>query len=415
MRAAHALLLLEEDPRIVTLESVTIERSIGPTRSIVRHKFNTAQYAAAAALGLVVAGIGAVGLQWWLGSRFIEATDNAYVESDISMISPQIAGYVKEVRVAENQEVRRGDVLVKLVDDEYAAKVTQARAEVEVRQAALEIIAAKFLLEAANTEAAAAAVLSAEADRTRINKDLERSTALLVTQSVSRQQHDVRQAEASRADAAVASAKALRTAQMRQVDVLQANRKEANAKLQQAKAQLQLAEIDLANTLIRAPIDGIIGNRGIRIGQYVRAGTLLMSVVPTTGIYVVANFKETQLHAMKAGQRVGVQVDAYPDYRLIGRLDSIAPASGSRFSLLPPENAVGNFTKIVQRVPVRITLTPDTRFDGLLKPGLSVSVSVDTHSNSEADAPFVERSMSSMIGAAQAASVTVLPAAADQE
>ena len=147
MRAAHALLLLEEDPRIVTLESVTIERSIGPTRSIVRHKFNTAQYAAAAALGLVVAGIGAVGLQWWLGSRFIEATDNAYVESDISMISPQIAGYVKEVRVAENQEVRRGDVLVKLVDDEYAAKVTQARAEVEVRQAALDIIAAKFLLQ----------------------------------------------------------------------------------------------------------------------------------------------------------------------------------------------------------------------------------------------------------------------------
>ena len=127
--------------RIVTSESVTIKRSTGPPRGIVRHKFNTAQYAAAAALGLVVAGTGAVGLQWWLGSRIIEATDNAYVESDISIISPQIAGYVKEVRVAENQEVRRGDVLVKLVDDEYAAKVMQARAEVEVRQAALDIIA----------------------------------------------------------------------------------------------------------------------------------------------------------------------------------------------------------------------------------------------------------------------------------
>jgi len=240
---------------------------------------------------------------------------------------------------------------------------------------------------------AAAAVKSAEADLARAQLDFKRYSALVTSDFASRQRFEQAEADARKTEALVAKSRAALAAEQNQLAVLHSQRREEEAKLKQAHANLRLASNDLDNTAIRAPVSGVVGNRAGQVGQYVKPGTQLLSLVPLPRVYVTANFKETQLTRMRPGQVAQVSVDAYPDTTLDGRVDSFAPASGAQFSLLPPDNATGNFTKIVQRVPVRIVLPATAPLTALLRPGLSVTVTIDTRDAGEGDG---------IVGAAQA-------------
>ena len=236
---------------------------------------------------------------------------------------------------------------------------------------------------------------SAEADLDREQQDYKRYSALMTSDFASRQRFEQAQADARKGEAAVARSHAAHAAEQNQLAVLRSQQHEEQARLQQARANLQLARNDLDNTVIRAPVSGVAGNRAGQVGQYVKAGTQLLSLVPLPHVYVTANFKETQLTHMRPGQLAEVSVDAYPDLTLEGRIESFAPASGAQFSLLPPDNATGNFTKIVQRVPVRIALPASGPLARLLRPGLSVTVTVDTRDSGDSNG---------LLGAAQAKS-----------
>ena len=347
-------------------------------------------------LPVVVLALGTSGgWYWWNVLRFLQSTDDAYVQSDVSLISPKVEGYIKKVRVADNQEVAEGAVLFVIDDRDFKAKVAQAEAAVATEEAILATYESRLKLQQSMIEQAAATVNSAEADLARDQQDYKRYSALLSTDFASRQRFEQAEADARKGEAAVAKSRAGFAAEQNQLAVLRSQQREEQAKLQQARANLQLAQNDLDNTVIRAPISGVAGNRAGQVGQYVKAGTQLLSLVPLPRVYVTANFKETQLTHMRPGQLAEVAVDAYPDLTLEGRVESFAPASGAQFSLLPPDNATGNFTKIVQRVPVRIALPADSRLAGLLRPGLSVTVTIDTRGVAEGDG---------LVGAAQAKS-----------
>ena len=294
------------------------------------------------------------------------------------MISPKIEGYIKEVRVADNQDVSEGSVLFVIDDRDFAAKLAQAETAVAVEEAIIATYENRLKLQQAMIEQAAAGVKSAEADLARVQQDHKRYSALVTTDFASRQRFEQAETDARKGEAAVAKSRAGLAAEQNQLAVLRSQQREEEAKLKQAQATLQLAHNDLENTRIRAPVSGVAGNRAGQVGQYVKAGTQLLSLVPLSRVYVTANFKETQLTHMRSGQLAEVSVDAYPDHTIEGRIESFAPASGAQFSLLPPDNATGNFTKIVQRVPVRIALPGDSQLAGLLRPGLSVTVTVDT-------------------------------------
>jgi len=334
---------------------------------------------------LVLAGASIFGYRWWTVGRFFETTDDAYVRSDISIVSPKVEGYVADVRVIENQQVKAGDVLVVIDPRDYQARAAQSEATVAAEKATIQTIDSRLTLQQSMIAQAQATVQSAEADLHRAQQDFDRYRNLLRDDYASRQRYETAEADARKGEAALAKARAALSAEQNQLGVLQAQRKEEEAKLQQSQASLDLARINLADTVIKAPVDGIVGNKGVQLGQYVKGGTQLLAVVPLPSVYVTANFKETQLTHMRPGQSVEIAVDAFPDHRIGGRVESFAPASGAMFSILPPENATGNFTKIVQRVPVRIAVPLDGPLTGLLRPGLSVVVSVDTRT--EGDEP----------------------------
>jgi membrane fusion protein, multidrug efflux system len=349
---------------------------------------------AAVVLALTVGGYS--GRYWWTVWRFEQSTDDAYVASDVSVISPKIEGYIKDVRVQENQAVKKGDVLFVIDDSDLAAKVAQAKAAVATEEAAVATYVSRLDLQKAMIAQADAEVAASEADLVRTQQDYKRYAALMTSDFASRQRYDQAQADARKADAEVQKARAALAAAHSQYGVLESQRQEEEARLQQARANLRLAQNDLDNTVIRAPISGVVGNRAGQVGQYVKPGTELASLVPLPRVYVTANFKETQLTRMRPGQRAEVSVDAYPDHPLVGKVASFAPGSGAEFSLLPPDNATGNFTKIVQRVPVRIALPREGPLRGLLRPGLSVTVTVDTRDLGEAVAA------DGIVGAAEA-------------
>lgn len=323
------------------------------------------------------------GWRWQTEWRFVEKTDNAYIHGDISVVSPIVPGYVASVPVADNQRVSAGDVLVTLVDSDYAARVAEAAANVASARAAIVGIDSRLLLQLPLIEQAEAAVAGADAELNRSRRDYDRLKALRRDDVVSRQRLETAEADFAKATAAQASARAALAAERQRLDVLQSERVLAEAQVEEARAAQTVAEVDLAHTVIRAPVDGVVGNRGVRVGHYVRAGTNLMSVVPLPDVYLVANFKETQIGRMRIGQRVRVEIDAFAGTPLEGRIESLAPASGSQFSLLPPENASGNFTKVVQRLPVRIALPPDNPLKDRLRPGLSAVASVDIRDSGE--------------------------------
>ena len=330
-----------------------------------------------ALVALVALAVIGYAIYWFSTGRYIESTENAYVEADIAVIAPRVAGYIRTVHVADNQPVRRGDVLVTLEDTDYRAHVASAEAQLSAGRSAIGTAEAMTASRSAAIREAEAALAAAQAEATRSETDRARLAKLLADGFVSRQRYDVAVAEAASRRAAVAQARATVAAARSGVSGATSERSTAAASSRAAAAEAEAARYELENTVIRAPIDGVVGNRFARVGQYVRPGQQLMAVVPVAQVYVVANFKETQVARMSPGQPVKIAVDAYPDREVRGHVDSLSPAAGSRFSILPPENATGNFTKIVQRLPIRITLDRPIPSDMRLFPGMSVEVNLD--------------------------------------
>ncbi len=327
------------------------------------------------ALAVIVVG------NWWLvEGRYVISTDNAYVQGDITVLSPRIAGHVAEILVRDNQPVRAGDPLIRLRTEEWQARLANAQAGVAQAEAAIATAQAQIAAQQAQVLQASAEIGNAEAERTRAAADATRYSSLSGQGWSSRQAAEKAVADLRKAEAQLAAQRAMRDVAERQLDVARATLTQADARLLAARAEAELARIDLDNTEIRAPFDGMVGNRAAQIGQYVAPGTLLIAIAPPPARqYVVANFKETQIPQMRPGLPVTLTVDAIPDLEIHGVVDSLAPATGSQFSLLPPENATGNFTKIVQRVPVRVTFSPsEAEKLAQLRPGLSVEAEVDT-------------------------------------
>lgn len=335
-------------------------------------------------LPLIVGGIVALavligGFVWWQGKERWEKTDNAFVQADTTLVSPQIEGTVVEVLVADNQRVEAGQVLVRLDDADARARLAQAEANLSALIAGVDNVDARAAQEQAQVAARAAAVSQAQAQAALANQQVDRYGRLAQQGWVSQQRIQAERAGAETAQASVAEARAALVAEQRTAAVLGSTRSQSVAAVDQARAQVEQARIALDRTVIRAPVAGVVGARGVRVGQYVRPGGQLLSIVPLGDTYVVANFKETQLGRLRLGQDVEITADAFPGQKLHGRIDSFAPATGSQFALIPVENATGNFTKITQRVPVRILV--DRREGGAaLRPGLSVEVKVDLKS-----------------------------------
>jgi membrane fusion protein, multidrug efflux system len=346
---------------------------------------------------LALFGLAYGGWYWWTVLRFWESTDDAYVASDVSVISPKIEGYIKQVRVRENQAVKKGAVLFVIDDSDFAARAAQVEAAVETEEAAVETFHSRIELQQAMIGQAQAELAAAEADAVRSQQDYKRYGELMTTDFASRQRYEQAKADAIKTAAAVTRSHAALAAAESQLGVLQSQKREEKARREQARANLRLAQNDLTNTVIRAPVSGVVGNRVGQVGQYVKPGTELASLVPLPRVYVTANFKETQLTQMRLGQLAEVTVDAYPGHPIEGWVESFAPGSGAEFSLLPPDNATGNFTKIVQRVPIRIGLPKSGPLASLLRPGLSVTVSVDTRDQGAAQPD------DGVVGAAEAA------------
>jgi membrane fusion protein (multidrug efflux system) len=335
---------------------------------------------------LCLAAVVALGAGWAWARSDDTSTDNAYVRGDVTGLAPKIAGYVTAVEVQDNQAVRAGDVLFWIDDRDYRARLAQAVANVEAAQARLGNVAAEVQLQHALIRQAEAQMRSAEAELNLATKASDRRRELIRTDAVSQAQVDESDAARSRTEAAVAAAAAALEAQRQRIAVLDAQREAAVAAVAQARAAEELAQIDLDNTVVRAPIGGVIGNRQVRIGRLVVPGASLMDIVPVDDLWVVANFKETQIKHIRAGQHVRVTVDGYPHETFEGVVDSFSPGSGSAFSLLPADNATGNFVRVVQRVPVKIRLVGNPPH-GRLVPGLSARVDIDDGSGGSKELP----------------------------
>jgi len=331
---------------------------------------------------LLVAGLG-LGARWWLHGRYIESTDNAYVRADITAITPRISGEIVEVAVRNNQAVRKGDLLARIDPRDYEAKLANARAAVAMREATLRANVEQKSFQAAMIREAEASASAASADRQRLEKDWQRADKLVREGVANQARLDTANAAYKSGTAQVERTQAGIAAARQQSATIDADRGRQEAELEAARAMLKLAEIDHAATELRAPIDGVVGDLAARLGERVNAGLRLLSLVPLDAVFVEANFKETQLTGMRPGQQAEVEIDAYPGQPLRGRIDSVSPASGAEFALLPPDNATGNFNKIVQRVPVKIVFEDAGALAGLLRPGMSVEVSVDTRTSAE--------------------------------
>jgi len=318
----------------------------------------------------------------WAYARSNEAfTDNAYIRGDVTSLAPKVAGYVTAVEVQDNQAVRAGDVLFRIDDRDYRARLAQAEANVEAAQARLVNVDAETQLQHALIRQAEAQRLSSEAEMTLARKASDRRRELIRTSAVSQAQVDESDAALSKTQAGVSAASATVEAQQQRLVVLASQREAAIAAVAQAQAARDLAQIDFDNTVVHAPIDGVVGNRQVRIGRLVAPGASLLDIVPVSDVWVVANFKETQIEHIRPGQRARITVDGYPHQAIEGVVDSFAPGSGSAFTLLPTDNATGNFIRVVQRVPVKIKFARNP-MSGRLVPGLSARVEIDRGSGS---------------------------------
>lgn len=323
----------------------------------------------------ILSSAGWAAFSWFKERQHYESTDNAYLKTNSVLITPKVAGYITELHIDDNQAVKQGEIVAVIDNRDYQAKLELAQAQVLEAQANVQRLQATKNTQHANIATAGANVLAIEAKRQQINQDLQRFNALIERGSAPKQTLDNIQAQSKQATAELRGSQAAVSAQEKQLTSYDSEIAQAQARVKQAQAQVELAKIDLENTKIRAPFDGVIGHRGVQLGTFVQAGTNLAYLLETQKVWADANFKETQIENMKVGQPVQIHVDAYPNLVFTGKVDSFAPASGSEFSILPAENATGNFTKIVRRVPVKIVFDANEN-TALLKSGLSVTVKV---------------------------------------
>src|ERR1700704_6392599 len=354
----------------------------------VIRKFNFRRALMAGAAVAVLAGAAWYGWDYWTVGQYLVSTDDAYVKADSTTVAPKVSGYLREVLVGDNERVKAGQVLARVDERDFKVALDQAKSDVAAANAAIASKQAQLEVQQAVIDAAKATVDVDRATLTFAAQENKRYTDLASSGYGSVQNAQQAQSHIAGAQAAFQRDTANLASALKQVDLLKAEIAQATAALARASATQSQAELNLGYTTIVAPIDGIIGNRSLRIGQFVQAGTQLMSVVPVSGAYVVANFKETQLTAVREGQPVEIAVDMFPGQVVHGRVDSIAPASGQEFALLPPDNATGNFTKVVQRIPVKIALNRDSNAPVELRPGMSVIPTIGTRSSAP-DGPVV--------------------------
>ncbi len=341
--------------------------------------------------GLVFGG-GAYGVNWWELRQLVITTDNAYVRGNVAEIASMVDGYIEDIHVTSHQTVAPGDALLTIRGERYEAAVDAARAELRAAEADIEIglaavdnEKARRRLQHSLIDQAAARVEAEKAEADQAAREVARYSELLERQTGSRQKyeavataHRTSVADVARAEAELVAARDRIPVFDSEIRRLEREIERLRALAAQAASRLDSAEIALSDTLVTAPVAGVIGNLRVEPGMYTKAGWPMMAVVPLYDTYIVANFKETQLARLRIGQEVRIEVDAFPGVPLIGRLDSLAPASAAEFSLLPPQNATGNFVKVVQRVPVKITYEVPEALAGRVVPGMSVVVTVDT-------------------------------------
>ncbi len=337
----------------------------------------------AAAAVLLAAG-GWYGYHYVTVGRYLVSTDDAYVRADATTLAAKVAGYVSAIEVPDNSLVHAGQVIARIDDGDYRLAAQAAADKVATQEATVGRVGEQINAAQAAVSQARAQLAAARAVETRTASELKRQQALASKEFASRQTLEQAKSSQAQAVASVESAQAALASAIANVGVLEAQQQEAEHQLKELKTAEAKAERDLSFTVIRAPIDGVIGNRAMQVGDYVQPGARLAAVVPLDNVYVDANFKETQIARLRPGQQVQVSVDALPDHTITGTVASMSPASGSVFSLLPPDNATGNFTKIVQRLPVRIQLPVSVTDKRLLRPGMSVVVSVDTKPKNDA-------------------------------
>ncbi|MEK1887686.1 MAG: HlyD family secretion protein [Phyllobacterium sp.] len=351
----------------------------GRGKKIVKHSL------LAAALLAAVAFAADFGHHYWTVGRFIESTDDAYVKADYTTIAPKVSGYILDVLVKDNDLVKAGQVLARIDDRDYRAALAQARAEVKASEAAIRNLSAQIDLQQSIIDQARATTAATQASLTFAESDARRSQKLMENGTGSISRAEQTQSLRDQAAAALNRDRSALIAAQNKIPVLETQRDQALAQRDRSVAAAEQAELNLSYTQIIAPVDGTVGARTLRVGQLVTSGTQLMAVVPLHSVYVVANFKETQLTNIRAGQPVEVKVDSFPDVAIKGHVDSLSPASGLEFALLPPDNATGNFTKIVQRIPVKIVID-DEALAGRLRSGMSVEPEVNTKNFTQAEA-----------------------------
>jgi membrane fusion protein (multidrug efflux system) len=328
---------------------------------------------------VVIGGAAWYGWDYWTVGQYLVSTDDAYVKADNTTVAPKVSGYLHEVLVGDNERVKVGQIVARIDDRDFKVALDQADADVAAAQAAIASKQAQLDVQQAVINAAKATLDVDKATLTFAAQDSKRYSDLAASGSGSLQNAQQAQSRIASAQAVLARDAANLTSAEKQVDLLKAEIVQASATRARAVALQGQAQLNLSYTAIAAPVDGVVGNRSLRTGQYVQAGTQLMSVVPIDGAYIVANYKETQLTDVRKGQAVDIEVDMFPGHTVHGHVDSIAPASGQEFALLPPDNATGNFTKVVQRIPVKIALDGGNTAPLALRPGMSVIPTIATH------------------------------------
>jgi membrane fusion protein, multidrug efflux system len=326
---------------------------------------------------LCLAAAASYGNYYWTTGRFLVATDDAYVQAHSVLISPKVSGYISEAPVDDNQKVTAGQVLARIDPRDYQTALDQARANVAAAQASIDTLNQQIAQQMLVVEQDRQQAASDQAALVYSQQDFQRYTELAKEGWASVQRAQQAQADIRQKDATVQHDAAVIAAAEKQIGVLAAQIAQADATLAQQQASERQAELNLSYTTITASVGGVVGARTLRVGEYVQAGTQLMAVVPLQAVYITANYKETQLTDVRPGQQVTIDIDTFPGAAVHGHVDSLAPASGQEFALLPPDNATGNFTKIVQRIPVKIVLDVDDSLANLLRPGMSVEPTID--------------------------------------
>ena len=357
------------------MSTTVLERA--PDAKLRRNRLGLKQAAMLAGALLLVAGGIWYGYNYWTVGRFIESTDDAYVGGDVTVMAPKVSGFIAQVAVIDNQLVHQGDLLIKLDDRDYRAALARADAMVAGQQATLSNLEARRRLQEAVIHEAQAGIVAADAESLRARDDQARYQTLARTAAASLQSFQKADADYKQALAGADKARATLDAAQQQLTVIDTQKQQTRAALDAALADRDTARLNLEYTELRAPFDGVIGDRSARTGAFAGVGAQLIALVPAQGLWVDANFKENQLARMHAGEPATITADVLPDVTFHGHVASLSPATGAQFSVLPPENATGNFTKIVQRVPVRILLDGDGSQLGRLRPGLSVTADVD--------------------------------------